>query len=130
MAAAVESVLADVERTQLGCVRLGRPDENSVQPEWVWDDSDKPDAWLWDTETGSGTGLGFDTLAQAPCELVADPTYLIHEVVFEVFWRVWPRCPEHVDGHPLGPVIHDSEVWWAWPTTHSRVALVGEMPPT
>ena len=130
MAAAAEGVLADMERTQPGCVRLGRPGEDPMEPEWVWGDSGMPDAWLWDTETGSGTGLRFDTVAQAPWELVADATSLIQEVAFEVFWRAWPRCPEHVGSHPLGPVVHDSEVWWACPTTHSRVALVGELPPS
>ena len=130
MVAAAEGVLADMERTQPGCVRLGRPGADPAGPEWVWDDSEMPGAWLWDTETGSGTGLGFDILSRSPWELVAHATCLIQQVAFEVFWRPWPRCPEHVGSHPLEPVVHDSEVWWACPTTRSQVSLVGDLPPS
>jgi hypothetical protein len=112
---AIAPVLADLERTRPGCVRLERVDgEEGIV------------ARLWDTETGSGTGLWLDDGVE-PLHAVLDMADCVQEVAMEVLWRAWPKCPQHPNGHPLELDVADDAALWACPETRVIIARVGEL---
>lgn len=120
MQAALKPVIADMERARPGSARLERGSGNG-----------SPVAWLWDTTTGSGTGLSFDfSVDESPLVVLAVMTSRLQDLAMEMFSRTWPECPEHNGRHPLGPDIVDGQVWWTCPSSHTSVAPVGQLGPT
>jgi hypothetical protein len=112
---AIAPVLADLERTRPGCVRLERVDgEEGIV------------AWLYDSETDSGTGLWLGAEAD-PLEAVFDMASCVQEVAMEVLWRAWPECPQHPNGHPLELDEADGAAVWVCPETGNTIATVGEL---
>ena len=88
-------------------------------------------AWLWNGE-GWGTGLvvgdGWDSEADAVVEL----TDKVQEAAIEAVWlrtgnSTWPPCPEHPDGTPLEPALHEGAAFWFCPNDHRAIAKIGTL---
>lgn len=115
--AAISPVMADLERTRPGSVRLERDDSN-----------DGLVGWLRDAETVSGTGLWLAGDLEEPVDAVLEMAAQVQEFAIEVvLWRAWPRCPTHPTGHPLELAEANGSALWACPESGHVVAEVGEL---
>jgi hypothetical protein len=114
--AAAAPVLADLDRTRPGCVRL----ELEVEA------SDYTEAWLWDTEAGSGRTFGLRR-GEDFTNAVLEVTGQVQEIALDVLWRAWPECPQHASGHPLDADILNKAVVWRCGVSGKVIAQVGEL---
>jgi hypothetical protein len=76
---AAAPVLADLERTRAGIVRLEPGAGGS-------------DAILWEADDG-GTGLWLESGDDEPEDAVVEITGKIQEIAIEALWRAWPESP-------------------------------------
>lgn len=89
-----------------------------------------PVAWLYEPETGVGTGVNLEFPGEDPIVRMAAMTVTFQDLAMELFWRTWPRCPQHGDSHPLEPDILENHVFWTCPSSRLAVAEVGQLGPS
>lgn len=116
LAAAAAPVLADLERTAPGRVRLERHD-----------DVNGPEAMLWDTGGGMGTGLWLGDGYADAVHATLHMTEQVQEAAFEHLWSTWPECPEHPNSHPLAPDQQAGRPVWRCPASGRVIADIGSL---
>jgi hypothetical protein len=81
-------------------------------------------------QDGAGTGIYLGDGWSSTAEAVAEVADQVQEAALEAVWGFtgrgcWPACPDHPDGRPLGPGLHERSAAWICPTDGRVIAQIG-----
>ncbi len=118
--AALQPVLSDLDRVYPGVFRVERQDDGSDLQ-----------AILWERD-GSGSGVFMGDGWGSEVDAVVEIADKVQEFAIEAVWTLtgrgcWPPCPEHPDGRPLVPGVHDGRASWSCPVDDRVVAGIGDL---